>query len=46
MRYKGRIIVGQDRELRTKLMKSIHYSYVGGHVGIHNTYKRLKANFY
>jgi hypothetical protein len=46
LRYKGRIVVGQERELRTKLMKSIHYSYVRGHMGIHNTYRRLKANFY
>jgi hypothetical protein len=46
LRYNGRIVVGHDGNLRTQLVKSIHDSYVGGHAGILNTYKRLKTSFY
>ena len=46
LRYKGRIMVGQKGELRARLVKSVHDSYVGGHAGIQNTFRRLKANFY
>ncbi|KAJ6942306.1 hypothetical protein NC652_008196 [Populus alba x Populus x berolinensis] len=46
LRYKGRIVVGQDGELRAKLIKSVHDSYVGGHASIQNTFRRLKTNFY
>ena len=27
-------------------MKSVHDSYIGGHAGIQNTYRRLETNFY
>ena len=46
LRYKGRIMVGQEGELRARLIKSMHDSYVGGHAGIQNTFRRLKTNFY
>lgn len=46
LRYKGRMVVGQEGELKTKLVKSMHDSYVRGHVGIQNTFRRMKANFY
>ena len=38
--------MGQEGELRARLVKSVHDSYVGGHAGIQNTFRRLKANFY
>lgn len=46
LRYKVKIVVGQKGELRAKLVKFIHDSYVDGHAGIQNSYKRLKENFY
>ena len=46
LRYKGRIMVGQEGELRARLVKSMHESYVEGHASIQNTFRRLKANFY
>jgi hypothetical protein len=46
LRYKDRIVVGLKGELRTKLVKYVHDSYVGGHAGIQNTFRRLKVNFY
>lgn len=38
LRYKDKIVVGQDGEFRTKLVKFVHDSYVGGHAGIQNTF--------
>jgi transposase InsO family protein len=46
IKYKGRIVIGSTGLLREDLIKSIHDSYIGGHVGIQNTYRRLKAHFY
>ena len=39
-------MVGQQGQLRAQLIKSVHDSYVGGHAGVQNTYRRLKTNFY
>jgi hypothetical protein len=39
-------MVGQEGHLRTLLVKSVHDSYIRGHAGIQNTYRRLKTNFY
>ena len=46
VKYKGRIVIGAAGLLREELVKSTHDSYIGGHVGIQNTYRRLKAHFY
>jgi len=46
VKYKGRIVIGAARSLREELVKTTHDSYIGGHTGIQNTYRRLKAHFY
>jgi transposase InsO family protein len=39
--FKGRIVVGQNKGWREKLIRQIHESGIGGHSGILPTYKRL-----
>jgi len=46
VKYKGRIVIGVAGPLREELVKTIHDSYIGGHAGIQNTYRLLKAHFY
>ena len=46
VKYKGRIVIGVVGSLREELVKTTHDSYIGGHTGIQNTYRRLKAHFY
>jgi len=46
VKYKGRIVIRAAGLLREELVKTTHDSYIGGYVGIQNTYKRLKAHFY
>jgi len=46
VKYKGRVVIGSAGLLREELIKSTHDSYIGGHAGIQNTYRRLKAHFY
>nr|TKR98303.1 hypothetical protein D5086_0000204380 [Populus alba] len=42
LKYKGRMVVGAAGSLREELVKNTHDSYIGGHAGIQNTYRRLK----
>lgn len=44
--YKGKFYVGSSTGLRYKLLETCHEFSFGGHSGIHNTYKRLRQNFY
>jgi hypothetical protein len=46
IKYKGRVIIGSAGLLKEELIKSTYDSYIGGHAGIQNTYRRLKAHFY
>ena len=46
LRYKGRIYVGKDFELRLNIIHSLHMSAVGGHSGRVATYQRVKQLFY
>lgn len=39
LQYKGRICVGETRELRDKLIKQFHDFALGGHSGIQHTYQ-------
>lgn len=41
LRYEGRICIGQNGDPRHKLVTMIHYSALGGHSGVSNTYQRL-----
>jgi hypothetical protein len=46
LRYKGKICIGNDVELRNKILSSLHSSVIGGHSGIRATYHRIKKIFY
>lgn len=46
MRYKNRVIVGANSELRQELIMSCHTSALGGHSGERETYQRLKLLFH
>ena len=46
LRRKGRLVVGNDQNLRLQIVHLFHDSSSGGHSGIHATYKRLSSLFY
>jgi hypothetical protein len=46
LRYKGRLVLGNDTAMQTKLIASLHHSAIGGHSGIRATYQRVKKLFY
>lgn len=43
---KGKLVVGDDKALQTKLIAFFHASAVGGHSGIHATNQRLSRVLY
>lgn len=43
---KGRIVVGPDLNLQTKLIMMWHNDPMGGHSGVEVTYQKLKQTFY
>jgi hypothetical protein len=43
---KGKIVVGRDLELQSKLISLYHNSVVGGHSGVTATTKRVGSLFY
>jgi hypothetical protein len=45
IRFHGRVWIGSNSALQTKLISAFHSSAVGGHSGIHVTYQRLKRLF-
>jgi hypothetical protein len=45
IRFNGRVWIGSNSALQTKLISAFHSSAVGGHFGIHVTYQRLKWLF-
>jgi hypothetical protein len=45
LRYKGRILVGNDEQLQTRIISAFHDSPQGGHSGFPVTYRRLLALF-
>jgi hypothetical protein len=46
LRYKGRIYIGTDSDLKQHIMHSLHASAIGGHSGIVASYQRIKRIFY
>ena len=46
IRHKGKILVGNNPDLRIKLITTLHSSPVGGHSGQRATYQRIKSIFY
>jgi hypothetical protein len=45
IRFHGRVWIGSNSTLQTKLITAFHSSPVGGHSGAHATYQRLKKLF-
>lgn len=46
IRYKKKIYVGREANLKSKILKTMHQSPLGGHSGQHGTYKRVQLVFY
>lgn len=46
LRYKGKIVLGNDKDLKDKVMTALHASAVGGHSGMRATYHRINKIFH
>jgi hypothetical protein len=46
LRYKGKICIGSNSDLRNKILTSLHSSAIGGHFGIRVTYQRISRIFH
>ncbi|KAM0826813.1 hypothetical protein ACQ4PT_068628 [Festuca glaucescens] len=46
IKHQGRIYIGDNLALQTKLISSLYDSAVGGHSGIQATYQRIKQLYY
>jgi hypothetical protein len=46
IKYKGRLVIGENLALQTKLLATLHDNAVGGHSGIHAIYQRAKKLYY
>lgn len=46
IKYKGKIWIGSNTTLQTKLISALHDSAIGGHSGIQATYHRVKKLFF
>jgi len=45
IRFRGRVWIGSNSALQTKLISAFHSSAIGGHSGVHATYQRIKRLF-
>lgn len=46
LRYKNKLMVGEENQMREKIIDMVHNSSEGGHSGINGTYKKMKSYFY
>lgn len=46
LRYKNKIVIGSNTELRDKIIQSLHNSELGGYSGEKATYQRIKLLFH
>jgi hypothetical protein len=46
IKYKGRIFIGNNLALQTKLIAALHDSAIGGHSGMQASYQRIKQLYY
>jgi hypothetical protein len=46
IKYKGRLVIGDNLALQTKLIASLHDSAIDGHYGIQASYQRIKQLYY
>lgn len=44
--YNGKLVIGDNGELKQHLLQSLHSSALGGHSGERATYQRIKLHFY
>lgn len=42
IRFQGRLVIGDDKELKEKILKSLHCSPLRGHSGIQATYHKIR----
>lgn len=46
IRFKGRLVVGDDRELKYMILQALHSSPMGGHLGVRAIYYRVRQLFF
>ncbi|RLN25665.1 uncharacterized protein C2845_PM07G31520 [Panicum miliaceum] len=46
IRYNGKLWIGNNSALQTKIISAFHSSAISGHSGTYATYQRVKKNFY
>jgi len=46
LRYKGWLVIGEDPQLRTRILQTLHASPIGGHSGLNVTYNKVRQLFY
>lgn len=46
LRYRGRMVIGEDPELQTRILQALHASPIGGHAGLNVTYNKVRQLFY
>jgi hypothetical protein len=46
LRYKGRIMIGNNQTLQDNIFSALHCSAIGGHSGMRSTYQRIKRMFH
>jgi len=46
LRRKGKLVVGENAELRQQILQHFHDSAIGGHSGYEMTYRRIKDHLY
>jgi hypothetical protein len=46
LRYKGRICIGDNTDLKNKILTSLHSKTIGGHSAIRAAYQRIKKIFH
>jgi len=45
IRYQGRLVLGNGKGLRRKVIEALHNSLMGGHSGIVDTYHKVRQLF-
>jgi hypothetical protein len=46
IKYKGRLVIGSNSGLQTKMIAALHASAVGGHSGVQASYKRIRSLYH
>jgi hypothetical protein len=46
IKYKGRLVIGDNLALQAKIISYLHDSAIGGHSGIQASYQRIKHLYY